>query len=120
MNGLFHRRRSTIYGIKKRLFFCKDQPSQERIMEIDNKTVKKMQKKMARSMAYLTDAAIDATYIARYDETAAHRLTKKAKEIQQLSRELNNEFRANAPMDIWHDGEEKEKKEEAITWHDKQ
>lgn len=120
MKGFFHRRRSTIYGIKKRVFFTREeQPAQDKIMEIDRKTARKMQRKMAKAMALLSEASIDATYIARYDETAAQRLSAKAKEVQTLSRELNNEFKANAPMDVWHDGKE-EKKEEPITWRTKQ
>jgi len=92
---------------------------QDQLMEIDQKVAKRMQKKLAHAMACLSDASIDATYIARFDETAAQRITKKAKEVQQLSRDLHNEFKTSAPMEIWNDEEDKEKKKEVITWHDK-
>jgi hypothetical protein len=121
LSGFFNRKRTTVFGTKKKVLFQgKDQPAQEKIMEIDHKILKRMQKKIARAMANLSDASVDATYIARFDETAAQRLTKKAKEIQQLSRELHNEFKACAPMEIWDDSEEKTSSKKTITWREKQ
>ena len=120
MARLFQRKRTTVFGTKKKVLFQnKEQPAQEKIMEIDHKMLKRMQKKIARAMANLSDASVDATYIARFDETAAQRLSKKAKEIQTLSRELNNEFKACAPMEIWEDKEEKTSSKKTITWQDK-
>ena len=120
MARLFQRKRTTVFGTKKKVLFqSKEQPAQEKIMEIDHKMLKRMQKKIARAMANLSDASVDATYIARFNETAAQRLSKKAKEIQTLSRELNNEFKASAPMEVWDDDESGKKGKKTITWENK-
>jgi len=103
-----NRRRKTSFGKKRGLLhFNFEIPGQERLMSIDVKLLKKMQKKIAKSMTYLSDAAVDATYISRFDKNEPGWITKEAKEIQKLIAKLNNQFKAKAPMEIWDENIEK-------------
>jgi hypothetical protein len=95
-------RRKTSFGKKKGILnFNPEIPGQEKLINVDAELVKKMQKKLAKAMCYLSDAAIDATYISRFDKTEPGWITKETKEIQRLSSKLNNQFRSKAPMEIW-------------------
>lgn len=97
-----NRKRKTSFGNKKGLLSLNpEMPGQERLISIDAKLLKRMRKKMARAMANISDAAVDATYISRFDKEEPGWLTKEAKEIQRLSSKLENQFKAKAPMEIW-------------------
>lgn len=97
-----NRRRKTTYGKGRGLLDKHPEvPGQERLINIDGKLLIKMQKKIAKAMAYLSDAAIDATYISRFDKTEPGWIIKESKEIQQLSSKLENQYKCKSPMEIW-------------------
>lgn len=103
-----NRRRKTSFGKKKGLLDRNPEvPGQEALVNIDAELVKKMQKKLSKAMCYLSDAAIDATYISRFDKTEPGWITKETKEIQKLSSKLHNQFKSKAPMEIWDEDSEK-------------
>jgi hypothetical protein len=107
-NRWLNRRRKTIYGKKRGLLDNNpDIPGQERLIYIDGKLIRKMQKKIAKAMAYLSDAAVDATYISRFDKTEPGWITREAKEIQKLSSKLEHQYKCKAPMEIWDENSEK-------------
>ena len=93
---------------------------QERLMKIDAVLMKKIEKKMARAMAYLSDAAVDATYVSRFDEKVPGWITKEAKNVQQLSSKMRSHFKAKAPMEIWDEQTHKiTATKKTVTWRDK-
>jgi hypothetical protein len=115
MGRIFKRGKVTTYGKKTLFSRVKDQPPQERIMGIDKKNMQHMQKKLEKAMSLCSEASVDATYIARFDETAAQRIVKIAKNIQVISRELHQEFKSKAPMELWEDGKDDPEKKQGAT-----
>lgn len=125
MKRWLHRRRKTGFGNKKGLMDKNPEiPNQEALMNIDSRMMKKVRKKLSKSMAYLSDAAIDATYISRFETKEPGWILKETKDIQKLISKLEGHFKSKAPMKIWHDDDEKKSilslsKKAKKSWKDK-